>query len=320
MGTNCSGTNAVRYGTMKDNVISLTVVLPNGDVVRTSQRAKKSSAGYDLTRLFVGSEGTLGVVTEATLRLHRIPEQKSIAVCEFNSIKEAADVAMETVQRGIPIGKIELLDDVMLRAVNLNSGRTYKETPSLFFEFSGSKLQVEEQKRQMADIVQRHGGSGLRFAMDKAERDELWEARKVALWSAPILKEGSEVKITDVCVPISRLGECIDETKKDIAESFLFAPLVGHVGDGNFHLFILVDPKNDEDLKEANRLDHRLVERAIAMGGTCTGEHGVGLGKRKYLTSELGPEAVELMRTIKKAIDPDDIMNPGKKIPPKDSQ
>jgi D-lactate dehydrogenase (cytochrome) len=315
VGTSCSGTNAVRYGTMKENIISLTAVLPDGSIVKTGNRPKKSSAGYDLTHLFVGAEGTLGVVTEITLRLHKIPDSKTISVCEFPTIGDAANAAMETIQRGIQIGKIELLDEVMLKAVNQNSGRDYKETPSLFMEFSGTKAQVDEQRKSLEEITSRHNGGGLKFAETPEERQELWMARSTALWSAPILYPGSEVKITDVCVPISRLAELITATKEDLKSSFLLAPIVGHVGDGNFHCFILVDPSKPEDLKEAKRLDHNLVERAISMEGTCTGEHGVGVGKRDYILLEKGEGAVNLMRTIKKAIDPKNIMNPGKIIP-----
>eukprot|EP01119_Soliformovum_irregulare_P014472 TRINITY_DN3958_c0_g1_i5.p1 TRINITY_DN3958_c0_g1~~TRINITY_DN3958_c0_g1_i5.p1 ORF type:complete len:490 (+),score=183.13 TRINITY_DN3958_c0_g1_i5:155-1624(+) len=315
VGTSCSGTNAVRYGTMKNNVVNLTVVLPNGNIVKTAQRARKSSAGYDLTHLFIGAEGTLGVVTEITVKITRKPEVRAIAVSEFQSVHDAAEVAITAIQKGIGIGKMELLDEVMLHAVNLNSGRNYAETPTLFFEFSGTASQVEDQKRQIAEISRKNGGTDLKFAVDPAERDELWMARKTALWAAPILVPGTEVKITDVCVPISRLADCIQETKEDISTSFLKAPIVGHVGDGNFHCFILLDPSSQKDLEEAARLDHRMVERAIKMGGTCTGEHGIGLGKRKYLVKELGAEAVDLMRVIKAAIDPDNIMNPGKVIP-----
>eukprot|EP01117_Protostelium_nocturnum_P010765 TRINITY_DN387_c0_g1_i3.p3 TRINITY_DN387_c0_g1~~TRINITY_DN387_c0_g1_i3.p3 ORF type:complete len:504 (+),score=187.75 TRINITY_DN387_c0_g1_i3:225-1736(+) len=317
-GTSCSGTNAVRYGTMKDNVISMKVILPNGNVVKTRQRSKKSSAGYDLTHLFIGSEGTLGVVSEITLKIQRIPTHKAVALAQFDTVRDAAQVAIKLVQEGVQIGKVELLDDVMIRAVNMNNGSEYKETTTLLFEFAGSENTINEQKKVVEKLTQDNKGSPLQFATDKEERENLWMARKTALWSAPILKSGSEVKITDVCVPISKIADCIQETKDDIKDSHLLGPIVGHMGDGNFHMFILLDPNDPKDLEETHRLDHRLIERAIKMGGTCTGEHGVGVGKRDYLPLELGEEAVDLMRTIKKAIDPDNIMNPGKVMPPKD--
>jgi len=291
------------------------VVIPNGAIVKTGQRSRKSSAGYDLTHLFIGSEGTLGLVTKITVRLQRIPEQRLVATCEFPSIEDAANCVISTMQRGIQIGKVELLDEVAMKSVNLSSDLNYPEKPTLFFEFSGSKVQVEEQRNLVANITADYHGGSLRFATDPKECEDLWFARKTALWSAPILRPGSEVKITDVCVPISRLAECIRETKEDLHRSPLLAPLVGHVGDGNFHLFILFNPNDPKELEEESRLDKQLTERAIRMEGTCTGEHGIGMGKKQYLLLEKGEEAVKLMKTIKKAIDPDNIMNPGKVLP-----
>ncbi|PRP83154.1 hypothetical protein PROFUN_09582 [Planoprotostelium fungivorum] len=332
VGTSCSGTNAYRYGTMKENVLSLNVVLPSGKMMKTRQRAKKSSAGYDLNHLFIGAEGTLGVVTQVTLKIQKIPQNRAVALAQFETIRQAANVAISVVQegeyiidgllkylkKGIQIGKIELLDDVMMKAVNLNNGTEYKELTTLLFEFAGSELSIKEQRNRIEELTKENNGSKLQFATEQEDREALWMARKTALWSAPILKEGSEVKITDVCVPISKIADCIQQTKDDIRDSTLLGPIVGHMGDGNFHSFILLDPNNPKDLEETHRLDHRMIERAISMGGTCTGEHGVGVGKRDYLPLELGEEAVELMRTLKRAIDPDNIMNPGKVMPDKE--
>jgi len=302
---------------MKDNVLSMNIILPNGNKMKTRQRAKKSSAGYDLNHLFIGSEGTLGVVTQVTLKVQRIPKNRAVALAQFQSVRDASGVAISLVQEGIQIGKVELLDDVMMKAVNLNNGSEYEELTTLLFEFAGSENAIKEQKERIQELTKENNGSELQFATEAEDREKLWMARKTALWSAPILKDGSEVKITDVCVPISKIADCIQETKNDIRDSRLLGPIVGHMGDGNFHAFILLDPNNPEDLEEVHRLDHRMIERAISMGGTCTGEHGVGVGKRDYLPLELGEEAVELMRTIKKAIDPDNIMNPGKIMPDK---
>jgi D-lactate dehydrogenase (cytochrome) len=313
VGTNCSGTHAVRYGTMKENIMSLKAVLANGDLVTTGRRSKKTSAGYDLTHLLVGSEGTLAVTVEITLRLKRLPEKTAVAVCEFGSVKDAANTVIQAMQTGIQIGRVELLDDVMMKGVNAGTGRNEAETPTLFFEFSGSPAQVEEQERVMRRLAEKNGGQNFRFA-EGEESQELWSARKNAYWNAQALRPGADVMTTDVCVPISKLADCIDATKQDLLQSSIIAPIVGHVGDGNFHLVLLFDAQNEDEVKEANSLCDRLVERALAMEGTCTGEHGVGTGKMKWLEKELGPEAVAMMRTIKKALDPNNIMNPGKVI------
>jgi D-lactate dehydrogenase (cytochrome) len=309
--TRASGTNAVRYGTMRENVIALSVVLPDGRLIRTSRRARKSSAGYDLTRLLVGSEGTLGVITEVTVRLYGLPEAISSAVVSFPDLKSAVDAVIVTMQSGIPVARIELLDALLMDAVNRYSSLDYAVQPTLFMEFHGSESSVEEQTRDFRAIATEHGGSAFRGATKPEERTRLWKARHDAFYAALALRPGCKGWATDVCVPLSRLTECILETQREIDESFLLAPLVGHVGDGNFHLVFLVDPEKPEELREAQRLNDRLVERALAMDGTCTGEHGIGIGKKKYLAAEHG-DAVETMRAIKRAIDPLNIMNPGK--------
>jgi len=312
VGTSCSGTNAVRYGTMKENILSLVVVLPNGEIVKTRSRAKKSSAGYDLTHLFVGSEGTLGVVTEITLRLKQIPEKSAVALVTFPSIGQASSTVIQAIQKGIPIGRAELLDDLMMKAVNLTSGTSYAEENTLLFEFSGNASEVGHQIEQVQLIARANHCTVFKFATEGDERQALWLARKVALWSSKALRPEAEIWITDVCVPISRLADIITATKEDLKGSTVKAPLVSHAGDGNFHLFMLFDPKSDAEMREAHRINDNLIKRAISMDGTCTGEHGVGLGKRAFLELELGPNAVELMRTIKRSIDPQNIMNPGK--------
>jgi len=310
--TSCSGTNAVRYGTMKHNVLNLTVVLSDGTVVKTAQRARKSSAGYDLTRLFVGSEGTLGIVTEATLRLQNIPQHQAVASCSFESIGHASQAVIEIMQKGIQMGCVELLDEVMMKAVNSYSGFNFELKPTIFFKFTGTQAAVEEEVNQVSQIVQRHTGGSFAWAHDKEERQRMWEARKGALWASKVLRPEAQIWTTDVCVPISKLAECIEQTKEDLRQSFLIAPVVGHVGDGNFHVLLLVNPDDENDMKEAKRLNARMVERAIAMEGTCTGEHGVGIGKREYLPLELGESSVDLMRKIKLALDPNMLLNPGK--------
>jgi len=312
VGTRASGTNAVRYGTMKDNVLALTVVMPNGDVVKTSRRAKKSSAGYDLTRLMVGSEGTLGIITEITLKLHGIPEAISGGVCPFESIGQACEAVIITIQSGIPVARIELMDEVQVRAFNLYSKLSLPEKPMLFLEFHGSDSSVKEQAERFGEIAEEYGGGPFQWTTQAEERTQLWAARHDAYWSAMALRPGWKGISTDVCVPISRLAECVEETKRDIEETGLLAPIVGHVGDGNFHVLPLIDMDDPEAIAKGQAFVERLVERALAMEGTCTGEHGVGQKKMKYLDAEHGVEAVALMRTIKRAIDPDNIMNPGK--------
>jgi D-lactate dehydrogenase (cytochrome) len=309
--TRASGTNAVRYGTMRENVLSLTVVLADGKVIHTSRRARKSAAGYDLTRLFVGSEGTLGVITEVTLRLYGIPDSISAAVCAFPSIAEAVDTVILTIQSGIPVARIELLDEAQIDAINKYSKLDNPVAPTLFFEFHGTEGGVAEQVEQVKAIAAEHGGESFRWATTQEERSKLWQARHDAYYAALALRPGSQGWATDVCVPISRLAECIAETKKDLATSSVPSAMVGHVGDGNFHLVFMIDPKNKEEIAEASSLNDRMVARALAMEGTCTGEHGVGYGKLEFLHAEHG-EAVAVMRTIKQALDPDNIMNPGK--------
>jgi D-lactate dehydrogenase (cytochrome) len=309
--TRASGTNAVRYGTMRENVLSLTVVLADGRIIRTARRARKSSAGYDLTRLFVGSEGTLGVITEVTLRLYGIPEAIMAAVCPFPSVEAAVDTVVDTIQSGVPVARIELLDAKQMAAINAYAKLDHAVAPTLFFEFHGSRRGVEEQVAQVEAFATEHGGSRFRQAATAEERSKLWQARHDAYYAALALRPGAKGWATDVCVPISRLAECIAETKRDLDQSFVTAVLVGHVGDGNFHLAFILDPDKPEEIAEASRINDRMVRRAIAMDGTCTGEHGVGYGKMDFLIAEHG-EAVAVMRTIKRALDPDNIMNPGK--------
>ena len=313
--TRCSGTNAVRYGTMKDNVLALKVVLPSGELMTTARRAKKSSAGYDLTRLMVGSEGTLGVITELTLKLAGIPEAISGGICPFPSVDACCKAAIMTIQTGIPVARIELLDALQVRAVNLYSKLELAETPMLFLEFHGTEAGVAEQSERFGDIASELGGGPFQWTTKPEERTRLWEARHNAAFSTFTLRPGSKMIPTDVCVPISRLAECVAETQRDIAESRLIAPIVGHVGDGNFHLTLLIDTDDPAEVKTAKAFSQRLVERALAMDGTCTGEHGVGQGKMKYLATEHGLPALGAMRAIKQAFDPDGIMNPGKVLP-----
>jgi D-lactate dehydrogenase (cytochrome) len=315
IGTSCSGTNAVRYGTAKEQVLSLKVVLADGSTVKTGTRSKKSSAGYDLTHLFIGSEGTLGIVVEATLKVQRIPEAKTIASITFDTLDSAAKTVIDMMQDNIRIGKVELLDKICIQAVNLSNDMTLPEKHTLLLEFSGSKVEVDDQIVRTQRICGNHTKDIMKWASTPEERAQLWRARKEALWSAPVLQPGSTVLITDACVPISRLSECLTETEKDIAESGLLAPMVAHAGDGNFHLFALFDPLDPKQVSSLHTLNSKLVQRAIDMEGTCTGEHGVGIGKKKYLRSQLGNEAVDVMKTIKVALDPRNILNPGKVIP-----
>jgi D-lactate dehydrogenase (cytochrome) len=309
--TRASGTNAVRYGTMRENVLALTVVLPDGRVIHTARRPRKSAAGYDLTRLFVGSEGTLGVITEVTLRLYGIPEAISAAVCAFPTIAAAVDTVILTIQSGIPVARIELLDEPQMEAINKYSKLDHKVAPTLFFEFHGTTAGVAEQVELVKDIAAEHGGDDFRWATSQEERSKLWQARHDAYYAALALRPGSKGWATDVCVPISRLADCITETKADLAQSSVPSALAGHVGDGNFHLIFMIDPNRPEEIAEASRLNDRMVTRALEMDGTCTGEHGIGYGKMDFLFAEHG-EAVEVMASIKRAIDPDNLMNPGK--------
>jgi D-lactate dehydrogenase (cytochrome) len=309
--TRASGTSAVRYGTMRENVLGLTVVLGDGRVIKTGGRARKSAAGYDLTRLFVGSEGTLGVITEVALRLYGTPEVIAAASCAFESIEGAVEAVIETVQLGIPVARIELLDEVQVAACNSYSGTGLPELPTLFIELHGSEAGTREQAEALAEITGTHGGTGFAWATSTEERNALWRARHEAYYAALHLVPGARGWVTDVCVPISRLAECLVQTKRDLEGSFLQAPIVGHVGDGNFHVALLVDPDDPRQVAEASRLNERMIERALALGGTTTGEHGVGSGKIAYLEQEHGP-AVDVMRVVKAALDPNSILNPGK--------
>jgi D-lactate dehydrogenase (cytochrome) len=310
--TRASGTNAVRYGTMRENVLGLTVVTAEGRVIRSSRRAKKSSAGYDLTRIFVGSEGTLGVITEVTLRVYPQPEAISAATCSFPSVEAAVNTTIATIQLGIPIARCELLDALTVKAVNAHSRLGLPELPLLLFEFHGSAASVKEQAEAVQDIAREHGAQGFQWTATPEERTRLWTARHNAYFACLQLKPGCRSFTTDVCVPISRLAECIVETERDTAASPLPCPILGHVGDGNFHVAILADPTSPDECEEAERLNQRIVARALAMDGTCTGEHGVGMHKMDFLIEEHGADAVELMARLKRAFDPLDILNPGK--------
>jgi D-lactate dehydrogenase (cytochrome) len=310
--TRASGTNAVRYGTMKDNVLSLKAVLADGEVISTASRAKKSAAGYDLTRLLIGSEGTLGIITELTLRLAGIPEVITAGICPFPSVEAACKATILTIQSGIPVARIELLDTLQVRASNAYSKLTLPETPMLFLEFHGTEASVAEQSQRFGEIAREFDGGPFERATQAEDRSRLWQARHDAYWAQCGLRPGTYALATDVCVPISRLAECVTETQRDIAENNLVAPIVGHVGDGNFHVGLMVDRDDAEEVARVRGFLDRLAERALAMDGTCTGEHGVGQGKMKYLLAEHGEAALDAMRAIKRALDPLDIMNPGK--------
>jgi len=310
--TRASGTNAVRYGTMKDNVLALEVVLANGELMTTARRAKKSSAGYDLTRLIVGAEGTLGVITSLTLRLSGIPEAMAAGVCPFPSVEACCNAAILTIQSGIPVARIELVDALQVKASNAYSKLTLPEVPMLFLEFHGTQASVAEQSKRFGEIASELGGGPFDWATKAEDRTRLWQARHDAYWAGRDLRKGAQAVATDVCVPISRLAECVTATQADIAASRLVAPIIGHVGDGNFHLTLLVDMADADEIERAQKLCERLAERAVAMDGTCTGEHGIGQGKMKYLKGELGEPALWAMRAIKQALDPLGIMNPGK--------
>jgi D-lactate dehydrogenase (cytochrome) len=310
--TRASGTNAVRYGTMRDNVLALKAVLANGDIITTSRRARKSAAGYDLTRLLVGSEGTLAIITEITLKLHGIPEAIAGGICPFPSVEAACEATIATIQSGIPVARIELLDALQVRAVNAYSKLTLPESPMLCLEFHGSPAGVEEQSARFGEIAADLGGGPFEWTTRAEDRTRLWQARHDAYWAALALRPGAKAIASDVCVPISRLAECVIATQADVAASKLVAPIVGHVGDGNFHLSILVDMADADEIRRTEGLLERLVERALAMEGTCTGEHGVGQGKMKYLKAEHGDAMLLAMRAVKMALDPQNIMNPGK--------
>jgi D-lactate dehydrogenase (cytochrome) len=312
--TRASGTAAVRYGTMRETVLGLTVVLADGRVICTGGRARKSSAGYDLTRLFVGSEGTLGVITEVTVRLHGLPDGISAAVCPFPTMEGAVNTVITTIQLGIPVARMELLDEAQVDAVNRYAKLDYPVQPTLFFEFHGtSERSVTEHAQLVQEVAAEQGGTQFAWATTTEDRARLWHARHNAFYAALAMRPGSTAWTTDVCVPISRLAQCILETRADLQATTLLAPLVGHAGDGNFHLIFVLDPNKPEEFAEAKRINARLVHRALAMGGTCTGEHGVGLGKMDYLPEEHG-DALEVMKTIKRALDPENRMNPGKML------
>jgi len=310
--TRASGTNAVRYGTMRENVVNLRVVTPDGEVVDTARRARKSAAGYDLTRLFVGSEGTLGVIVEATVRLHPLPEHVMAAVCAFPDVHGAIDTVVQVIQMGVPVARCEFVDAVAIRAINAFSQLALPESPHLFFEFHGSQAGVKEQVEVVEAIVADHGGQDFQWAATPEARSRLWEARHNVYFAALQLRPGCRSIVTDACVPISRLADCLVQTADDLRASGLIAPMVGHVGDGNFHVQMLVDDTAPHEVRAAEALNERLVRRALSMDGTCTGEHGIGLHKQGFLVEEVGAAGVDLMRRIKHALDPAGLMNPGK--------
>jgi D-lactate dehydrogenase (cytochrome) len=312
IGTGASGTTTVRYGAMRENVISLVVVTADGSVVRTRSRARKSSAGYDLTRLFIGSEGTLGLICEATLRVHATPEAMAAAVCPFATLDGAVDCVLDVGRLGIPVARIELADAAQIDAINRFEESAHEVAPTLFLEFHGSQTDVETQAAEVQELALEHGASQFAWATDESERRRLWRARHRAYDAARATRPGCRGLTTDVCVPVSRLTECIVETHADIETLGLPAPIVGHVGDGNFHVCVLVGPDSAEEIARAEAFHERLVQRAIAMEGTCTGEHGVGYGKAAFLVDEHGPAGIAMMRAIKRALDPDDLFNPGK--------
>lgn len=309
--TRASGTNAVRYGTMREAILSLKVVTPDGSIIRTSRRARKSAAGYDLTRLMIGAEGTLGIITEVTLRLHGIPEMISAAVCSFETLIGAVDTVVESIQMGIPLARVEILDDAQMRAVNQRSGLNYPEKTTLFFEFHGTQAGVAEQVSIVSELAEANGGGEFQWSNRQEDRAKLWKARHEAYYAAVNVRPGAVGWATDVCVPIGRLADCIGETKKDLETCSVPACILGHVGDGNFHVIFSIDPDASEEMAEVEAVNGRLIERALAMDGTCTGEHGIGIGKQEWLVRELG-DAVEMMRTIKRALDPKNLFNPGK--------
>jgi D-lactate dehydrogenase (cytochrome) len=314
--TRASGTNAVRYGTMKDNVLGLTVVTAQGDVIRTGGRAKKSSAGYDLTRLMVGSEGTLGVITEVALKLHAIPESITAGICAFPTVEACCKTAIETIQNAIPVARIELVDAEHIKAINAYSKLAMPVTPTLFVEFHGTTAGTAEQAALFADIASGHGGSAISWASQEEDRLKLWQARHDAFWATQAIRPpGTESISTDVCVPISRLAECVELTRLDLEQHGIYGPMLGHVGDGNFHVGLFANRNDTTEVKKIKQAYDRLVERALHMGGTCTGEHGIGRGKRDYLAREHG-DALSWMRAIKLALDPLNIMNPGKNAAP----
>jgi D-lactate dehydrogenase (cytochrome) len=314
--TRASGTTTVRYGTMRENVLGLEVVTARGEIIRTGTRARKSSAGYDLTGLFVGSEGTLGLITEITLRLHGQPEQISAAVCAFPSVRVAVSAAIDTIQIGLPVARIELLDEDSVRAVNVYSGSELRAAPHLLLEFHGSEASVTEQAEQFGEIAREHGGAGFDWAIHAEDRTALWAMRHNAYLAILNSRPGARAIVTDICVPISTLAEAIEATREDLAQSGLQGPILGHVGDGNFHAILLIDEANAEEVARASAASRRMVERALALGGTSSGEHGIGIGKLDYMQAEHGG-GWAMMGAIKQALDPDNILNPGKLVPPR---
>jgi len=313
--TRASGTNAVRYGTMRENVLSLKVVLADGRVIVTSSRPRKSAAGYDLTRLFVGSEGTLGIITEVTVRLYPVQEAMSAAVCAFDSVDGCTNTVIQTIQSGVPIARCDIVCEKTIAAINRYKKTDYRVAPTVFFEFHGSKASVIEQAETVQAIARENGGMDFQWATRPEERTQLWDARHNAYFAVLQTRPGSRAVSTDVCVPISRLAECVRESMEDVKSYVVPVPLLGHIGDGNFHLVFLIDPENPDELALAKQLNKRLVERAIRMEGTCTGEHGIGLGKQESLRAELGDDVIEVMRDIKRLFDPENLMNPGKVVP-----
>jgi D-lactate dehydrogenase (cytochrome) len=313
--TRASGTNAVRYGTMRDNVLALKVVRGDGEIITTGTRAKKSSAGYDLTHLFVGAEGTLGIICELTIKLRGIPETIAAAACSFESVRGACQATILAIQTGIPVARIELLNAAQVRACNSYSKLSLPETPLLLLEFHGSDNEVAEQSKNFSELAKECGGGDFTWTTRPEDRTKLWQARHDAYWAVKALRPGAGVVATDVCVPISRLADCVTETEADLERLKLLSPIVGHVGDGNFHCSLVCDVDDRDEMARGEDFMHRLVERAQAMGGTCTGEHGIGQGKQKYLKAELGPEAIDAMRAVKQALDPHNIFNPGKILP-----
>jgi D-lactate dehydrogenase (cytochrome) len=313
--TRASGTNAVRYGTMRENVISLKVVLADGRIVQTSRRPKKSAAGYDLTRLFVGSEGTLGIITEVTVRLYPVQEAMSAAVCAFDSVDGCTNTVIQTIQAGIPVARCDIVCDKTIAAINAYKKTSYRVAPTVFFEFHGSKASVVEQAEAVQAIARENGGKDFQWATRPEDRNQLWDARHNAYFACLQLRPGSRAVSTDVCVPISRLAECVRETMDDVKDYIVPVPLLGHIGDGNFHLIFLVDPAKPEEIALAKEFNKRLVARALAMEGTCTGEHGIGMGKQESLRAELGEDVIAVMRDIKHVLDPENLLNPGKVVP-----
>lgn len=315
VGTRASGTNAVKYGTMREQLLSLKVVTPSGEIIETGTRSRKSAAGYDLTHMFCGSEGTLGIVTEISLKVHGIPEKVAAGVCRFPDLSSAVNTVIAVIQMGIPVSRIELLDALSIKAVNAYSKTTYPEAITLFLEFSGATAAVEEQLESFGELASSEGGKHIEFAETQEEINALWHARHQLYYATCALDPGKYAVTTDVCVPISRLADCILETRQDIDASGLLGTILGHVGDGNFHTIILADPDSTDEMEKAESLNERMVKRAIEMGGTCTGEHGIGSGKREFLLWERGAEAIAMMKAIKNALDPKGIMNPGKVFP-----